>query len=131
MVSEKGVLVLLEQRDVSFLVLAALMAVIEEEEGDVGAPILGARAVVEADRLVGGEDVVGPAVRDQERRRGDRVVDVVRGMVRRDLVDDVIDDRVVIRLARVDPGEPRLEVGVGVGKRRRVETGDRARGVKA
>ena len=80
-----------------------------------------ARAVVEADRLVGREQVVGPAVRDQQRRGRRRVVDVVRGVVLGDLVDDVLRQRVlVVGLAGVDRRVPGRQVGVGVGAGRRV-----------
>ena len=97
---------------------------------------VGAGAVVEADRLVGREEVVGPAVRDQHRRRFDRVVDVVRGVVGRDLLGDVVGQRDrVVGPARIEQRVPGVEIRVGIGPRRRVvrgrgaggeETGDEA-----
>src|SRR5215208_1359655 len=72
-VVEERVLGRLQLGDVGFLVLAAHVTVVEEEERDVRVRVLAVGPVVEADRLVGREEVVGPAVGDQERRRWLRV----------------------------------------------------------
>ena len=126
-VVEPGQLLRRAHRDVRRLVLAALVAQAGEEQRDVGARVLRPRPVVEAECLVGREQVVGPAARDQQRGRCLRVIDVVRRVVRRQLVADVgkrrqrIAECVVVRLTRVEYRVPVAQIRVGIGARRRVE----------
>ena len=71
------------------------------------------RAVVEAQRLVGREQVVGEPVGDEQRRRVDAVVEVVRGVIRGDLVGHRHGLRIGgVGLPRVRQREPLSEVGV-------------------
>src|SRR4051794_11957786 len=51
------------------LVGAARVAEVAELERDIGARVGGAKRVVDAQRFGGREEVIGPAVLDQERRR--------------------------------------------------------------
>src|SRR5690348_2516930 len=80
-VVEELLLTRLQHRDVGRLVLTALVPVVEELEPDERLRVERPRAVVVAQRLVDREQVVGPAVRDQERRGLVRGVDVVRRVV--------------------------------------------------
>jgi hypothetical protein len=113
------------------LVLAAGVAVVHQEEGDRVAGVLGAGAVVEAERLVDREEVVVPAALDQQRRRRLRVVDVIGGVVGGDLGDDRGRQRVrVVGLAGVDQPVPGGEIGAGVGSRKGVVAGREAGAVE-
>lgn len=105
------------------------MPVVAEQQRDRGARVVRLGAVVEADRLVSREQVVGPAVRDQQWRRRHRVVDVVARVVLGDRRDDVGGERVgVVGLAGVDQREPGVQVGVRA--RQRVVAGRQAGGVE-
>ena len=87
--------------------------------------ILGPGAVVVTDRLARREQVVREPARHQHRRRGDRVVDVVRRVV----LGDLIEDRLrlgAVGLAGLDGVPPARDVGRRVGADRGVEAGCRA-----
>ncbi len=131
-VIEPGVLARPERRLVDRLVLTAGVAVVHEEERDRVAGVLGPGAVVEADRLVGREEVVVPAALDQQRRRRLAVVDVVGGVVGGELVDDRVGEGVrVIGLAGVDQSVPGGQIGLGIGPGRGVVAGGQTGSVEA
>jgi hypothetical protein len=95
--------------------------VVGEEERDLRVRIFGDRLPPISDGFVDGEEVVGPRVVDEERRRRDRVVDVIGGVEARDLVRDLHELGVpVVRLARADSRVPGRQVGGRIGARRRV-----------
>jgi hypothetical protein len=106
------------------------MAEVEEHQRQRGVGVLCPRAVVVAQRFVDGEEVVGPAVGDRRGRRRARVVEVVGGVMRGELVGDgaLLG---AVGLPGVDLGEPGGEIGVGVDARRRVVAARLARGVEA
>ena len=98
------------------LALPALVAEVGEEQGDRRVRVLRPGPVVVAHGLVHREEVVGEAVRDQERRRRPGMVDVVGGVVGRHLLEQLRGERVaLVRLAGVDPRLPRRQVGVRIG----------------
>src|SRR5207253_8477629 len=131
-VVEPGVQPGQEESLVGGLVLAAGVAVVHQEQRDRVARVVGAGAVVEADRLVDREEVVVPAALDQQGRRRLGVVDVIGGVVGGDLGDDRVGERVgVVGLAGVDQRVPAGQIGTGVGAERGVVAGGEAEAVEA
>ena len=118
-VAEEGRALVVEGVIDSRLVRATAMAQVAELQADGAAR---GRLVVDADCLLGWEEVVGPAILDQERGRG--AGESVALMVGVDLGQAGL-GFVAGGLTGVDQGEVVVEVGVGVG------TGRAGRGVSA
>ncbi len=110
------------------LVLAARMAEVGEVQRDRRGWVVRLQAVVVAQRLVGREEVIGPAAGDHQRGRGGRVVDPVGGVVGGDLVDYVGHLGIIVKAAGLEqqPLAPTREVGVRIGAVRCVEAREEA-----